>query len=360
MRILFISSKLDRSEIDLLLRIHDQGIYIKALTFQDPNTIKELIDKGIYIKSKDFKSKLNFTLIRQIRQLIKHHKFDILHAPQSKGLSNAILASYSRKVKIIGYRGTLAKIRRFDPTYYLGILNPKVDRVICVNKTIYHYMHNFYPSKKLLLNYKGYDVDWAKQYATEKVEIGNLPDDAFVVMHIAQTKNRPHKGLDVLLNAFHLIDNQKVHLVFIGGYDESSKIIAEKGASSSRIHFLGIIPNAAKLLNKAHVFVLPSLRDGLPRVMKEAMAQEVPLIVTNIPGPSEMVEHKQSGLLVEPNNQKAIAEAIDFYVNNEVSRKAHGKKGKEVLINKYSAKLFVQKTIDLYKELYSEIKAQKK
>ncbi len=355
MRILFIQSNPDRSELDMVLKINARGIYIKILTSENSEYRKELEEAGVYISCKDYNSKWNWTLIRQIRSLINKERFNILHATSSSGLANAIWASYGKRLKIIGYRGTLAKIRRHDPTYWLGLLNPRVNKVVCVNKTIYDYMCNFYPQKDLLLNYKGYDILWAEELTKEKTIIDGVPEDAFVVMYIAQTKNRPFKGLDILTEAIHHLNDPHIHFVFIGDYNKTSKDVANNGVASDSIHFLGLVPNAAKYLVHADLFVLPSLRDGLPRVLKEAMAQEVPLVVTDIPGPSELVDHKKTGLIVEPGNHMAIAEAITYYHTHEKERLDHGKQGKENLINNFSSQLFVEKIIDLYKQLRDEL-----
>ena len=354
MRVLFINSNPDRSDLDLVLQLNAQGVYIKILTSENSEYRKKL-EAGVYISCKDFSSKWNWALIRQIRGLIKNEGFNILHATQSSGLANAIWASYGKHVKIVGYRGTLAKIRRHDPTYWLGILNPRVSKVICVNKTIYDYMCSFYKPKDLLLNYKGYDVKWAEELTKEVTKIDGLPEGSFVVMYIASTKNRPYKGLDILVKAIHHLNNPKIHLVFIGNYSRESMVIAENGLAANTIHFLGNIPNAAKFLTHADVFVMPSLRDGLPRVMKEAMAQELPLVVTNIPGPSELVDNNQTGIIVEPGDPVAIAEAIQYYFAHETERVDHGKKGKDYLIRNFSSSLFIEKTLNLYKQLEDEL-----
>jgi len=355
MRILFINSDPDRSELDMVLKINAKGIFIKILTSENSKYRKELEEAGVYIPCKDYNSKWNWALIRQIRSLINKEGFNILHAIHSSGLANAIWASYGKRLKIIGYRGTLAKIRRHDPTYWLGVLNPRVDKVVCVNKTIYDYMCNFYRPEKLLINYKGYDIKWAEELTKENTTIDGVPEDAFVVMYIAQTKNRPFKGLDILTEAIHHLNDPRIHFVFIGNYSKASKAIADNGAASNSIHFLGPLPNAAKYLVHADLFVLPSLRDGLPRVLKEAMAQEVPLIISDIPGPIELVDHKKTGLIVEPGNHIALAEAISYYNSHEKERIAHGKQGKEYLVSNFSSELFVEKIIGLYKQLYDEM-----
>src|SRR5690606_25903801 len=183
-----------------------------------------------------YSSKISLGFIRQIRQLLDLHKFDIIHAPDSKGLANAIWASYFRSVKLVGYRGTLAKVRRLDLSYWLALLHPRVDRIVCVNQSIYDYMRSFFPAEKLLLNYKGYDLEWGEEAGRCELEPPQLPDDAFVVCYIANTRGRPYKGLEILVQAMHLLTEQNIHLMFIGDYEAAAEKLARQGTAAGRIH----------------------------------------------------------------------------------------------------------------------------
>lgn len=356
MKVLFIKQHPDRSEVDLALRLHAMGVYIRMLSDGKASGQEALVDAGIHIASVPYKSKVAFGFIRQVRRLLNEHNFDIIHSTDGKGLANAIWASYFKTIRIIAYRGTLAKIRRSDPSYFMGILNPRVDHVVCVNRSIYDYMQGFFPAEKLSLNYKGYALEWADEAMREVVEPLTFPDDAFVVGYIASTRGRPFKGLSVLVQAIHKLQRPQIHLLFIGDYDDEVYAIAKQGASGDRIHFLGSKKDAAGYLRYVDAFVLPSTRDGLPRVMKEAMAQGVAVVTTNIIGPSELVIHEESGLWVEPNDPESIAQAITRLYESPELCKRLGDAGRERLKEHFSAESFVAKTHELYRELLAEKK----
>jgi L-malate glycosyltransferase len=306
---------------------------------------------GIHIEPRPYRSKISIPLIRQIRALVKAEGFTIIHATDGKSLSNAIFATYFLKVKIVSYRGTLARIRRSDVSYWLGILNPRVNKVICVNRSIYDYLTGFFPESKLLLNHKGYDLEWNQELTGEVLNFPEMPPKAFVVMYIAQAKDRRHKGLDILINAMHQVTQEDIHLVFIGSYGESSKVLAENGPSTRRIHLLGQRNHAAAYLQKADVFVLPSTRDGMPRVIKEAMAEAKPVICTDIPGPTDLVVDQVTGLLVEPGSAEAIRDAIITLYRDPALCRTLGVQGQQHLINEFSSASFIDKTVEVYREL---------
>lgn len=351
MKVLFIKQYPDRSEVDLALRLHEMGVYIRVLSDEKTLGQEALVDAGIHIASVPYKSKVSLGFIRQVRRLLNEHEFDIIHSTDGKGLANAIWASYFKTIKIVAYRGTLAKIRRSDPSYFLGILNPRIDHVVCVNRSIYDYMHRFFPTKKLSLNYKGYALEWADEAISEVVEPLAFPDDAFVVGYVANTRGRPFKGLSVLVQAIHELQIPQIHLLFIGDYDDEVYALAKQGAAQDRIHFLGSKKNAAGYLRYVDAFVLPSTRDGLPRVMKEAMAQGIAVITTNIIGPSELVIHEESGLWVEPNDPEVIAQAITRLYESPELCKQLGSAGRERLVEHFSAESFVAKTYEIYQRL---------
>lgn len=354
MKVLFIKKNLDRSELDLVLRIHQHGVFIRVLTSPDSPGCEQLQAEGIYIQPRRYGTKISPAFIRQIRELIDTEGFDLIHAIDSKSLSNAIFASYFRSVKIVAYRGTLAKVRRIDLSYWLALLHPRVDKVVCVNQSIYDYMLTFFPADKLLINYKGYDLEWGVEAAMQEVELPPLPENAFVVCYIANTQGRPYKGLEILVQAMHLVSEPNIHLLFIGDYENATKKMAGQGIAAERIHFLGLRPSAAGYLQRAQLFVMPSLRDGLPRVMKEAMAQGIAVITTNIIGPTELVLDGESGLWVEPGKPEAIADAINLLYRDSELRLRLGAAGKQRLAEHFSSESFVNKTIAFYRELLPE------
>lgn len=354
MKVLFVKQFPDRSEVDLALRLHEQGVFIRVLAHPQANGIAPLVAAGLHIASAAYTSKISFALIRQIRRLVKEEGFDILHSSDGKGMANMIWASYFLPVKIVGYRGTLAKIRRSDPSYYLGILNPRVDHVICVNQSIYDYMQEFFPVDKLTLNYKGYSLEWADEALKLAVDPVDLPQDAFVVGCVANTRGRPFKGLRNLVEAMHQLANTKVHLCFIGDYDDDVLAFAKQGPAADRIHFLGTKPNAASYMQFFDVFVLPSLRDGLPRAIKEAMAQSLAVVTTKIDGPSELVVPEESGLWVEPGSSAALADAISRLEQDRAFCKSLGEAARVRLQEVFSTETFVEKTLAVYRKVLAD------
>jgi len=121
------------------------------------------------------------------------------------------------------------------------------------------------------------------------------------------------KGLDVLLKALHTMP--EVELLIIG--DGPERVNLERLAESLRLRgsvkFLGKVPHEEvwRRLLSSSIFVLPSLSEGLPRALLEAMACGLFIVASKVGGVPEVVRDGWNGILVDPNNPKALREAIE-------------------------------------------------
>lgn len=199
-------------------------------------------------------SKFNWNVIRALREIIKTYRIALIYSPSSSGLSNALFASIGTRAKNIAYRGTQAKLKRFDPTYYLGILNPAVEHVVCETKDIEEYLSRFIARKRLTTSTKPFDIDWIKEAVRTPKQADDIPDDAFRCIYIGATKNRPFKGLTDLIHAFILLDDPRVHLTIVGEYGENDFQLAQQSKVSAQIHFLGQRSDAISFLVTSQLF----------------------------------------------------------------------------------------------------------
>lgn len=347
--VLFIKKNLDRAELELVLETHRRNIAIHVVASSGTPGREKLAALGIFTAVPAIESKFNPRLILTIRQLVRRLGVTLIHAPDSASLANAIWATYFIPLRIIAYRGTLARIRRHDPSFWMAILHPRVTRVICVSRAVYEHMSRYLPVEKLRLIYKGHDPDWSAEYDKNVARPAGIPADAIVLMYIAMSKGRPYKGLAFLLEAVGMLKNERIHLVCIGDYDPSAAETAHRLAPG-RVHLLGETPNAAAYLRFADIYVLPSLREGLPRTIKEAMAAGLPVIASNIPGSAELVSDGESGLLVEPASSTALAQAIERLAGDETMRRRLGQAGKERLATEFGLERYIDETLALYLE----------
>jgi glycosyltransferase involved in cell wall biosynthesis len=101
------------------------------------------------------------------------------------------------------------------------------------------------------------------------------------------------------------------------------------------MNFLGY-----KVMN---VLVLPSLFEGMPRVVMEASAMQVPAVVTNVRGNREAVEHGRNGLSVPLGNVQALVEAIVELLNDREKAQFMGEQGRRIALERFDERLVLKK-----------------
>ena len=136
------------------------------------------------------------------------------------------------------------------------------------------------------------------------------------------------KGVRELFAAWKQVCSRgtKVELILCGDVDKGnprslSREDLENMADEKDCVWLGRIGNVLEEMTAAHLVVLPTYREGLPRVILEAGLIERAVITTDVPGCREIVEHGKSGLLVPPRDVAALAESIEI-LRDDVMRRA--------------------------------------
>jgi glycosyltransferase involved in cell wall biosynthesis len=143
--------------------------------------------------------------------------------------------------------------------------------------------------------------------------------DDFELLFIGRLVRR--KGIDVLLRSIALLNGDpRLHLRIVGGGPEKDKLVAEarRLGVSSKVTFEGVVDNerVSKLLSSCHALVLPAVvrptgeTEGLGVVLIEAMGYGKPVITTKAGGIVDVVEDGETGLVVPPGDEKALAAAI--------------------------------------------------
>jgi glycosyltransferase involved in cell wall biosynthesis len=120
-----------------------------------------------------------------------------------------------------------------------------------------------------------------------------------------------------------------------------------------RVHFLGWRRDVPELLPSLSVVVLPTTMDfeGTPLTVIEALAASRPVVATDVGGVAEVVRHGETGLLVPPRNEAALADALDAQLSDSAAAARMGQKGCELVRQLYQRSRMVDETEQLFREL---------
>ena len=165
----------------------------------------------------------------------------------------------------------------------------------------------------------------------------------------------PIKGPMHLLNAMGNIWQSRldVELVYVGKGDleEAIKQQALKMGASERVKVLGWRDDVYEIMPVFDLLALPSLNEGMGRVLVEAMAAGKPVVASNVGGIPDLVYHGRNGLLVEPADEAGLSVAIEKLLADENMRHAMGKRG-QIVARDFSEEKMIQKIDSLYASLF--------
>jgi len=165
------------------------------------------------------------------------------------------------------------------------------------------------------------------------------------------------KGFDLAVRALKLVVDRfpNVRLTIAGDGPERNNLehlVIELGLEKS-VDFVGWVApeRVPALMNTATIVIMPSRWEGLPLVALEAALMARPLVVTPVEGLPEVVIHQQTGLLVEKENSKALAEAVSFLLSQPQAAAAMGDAARRRVQEVFSFK----NCVDAYEVVYRRL-----
>lgn len=167
------------------------------------------------------------------------------------------------------------------------------------------------------------------------------------------------KGAHYLLEALKYSDS-RYELAIVGGEPEGGGGVrralvdqAERLDVNDRVKFLGMLSKKelAAAYQAADLVVLPSLAEGMPFVLLEAMAYGRAVLATDIPGNRDVVKDNDNGWLVEPMNSGELGRKIDLMLDNDDLRERLGARAKADIEKKYSWDVVFGQILELYREV---------
>jgi len=106
---------------------------------------------------------------------------------------------------------------------------------------------------------------------------------------------------------------------------------------------------------RATIVVLPSYREGLPKILLEASAMEKPIVTTDVPGCREVVKHEVTGLLVKPKDINSLADALLKLLGDVSLQRKMGLAGRQRVIDQFSSDKIIGETMSVYRSFKKEL-----
>ncbi|MBO3800152.1 MAG: GT4 family glycosyltransferase PelF [Candidatus Brockarchaeota archaeon] len=305
---------------------------------------------------------VSLSLPLKIVEICKLEKPDVIHA-NNRFFSTTICGALLKK--IVGkplvttlHLGPMLLNRKFfdflintyEKTVSRWIIQSS-DKIIAVsNSVMKHALSLGAASSKIKVIPNGVDLDEFKPRREFK-KIG-------VKKIIFIGRLFPNKGIQYLVKAAPIVLAKHPHVEFVivgrGPMEAELRNMVKRLNVEHAFKFLGIVPSIPEVMSQCDVFVRPSLTEGMPLTILEAMACGLPVIASKIPGSSEVVKDGETGVLVETGNVEQLSNAIIKLLEDENYAERIRKRAYEFVKNHYSWDRVAKEYLKTYNEILNK------
>ena len=274
------------------------------------------------------KAKFSPVAIFKIAKLIRKRNVQIIHSHTFKTTILGFFASRLTRIPLVETNHLFPPMPLSDKKLQLyakidAFFLRYADKTIAVSHKIKTSLADSgVPESKISVIENGIDVEKCRAVRLEERVLARkalgLEDGSFVIGGVGRLTEQ--KGFEYLLEAAKAVLTRRKDVVFIiaGDGPLRGKLYKhmDKLKLDGNVNFLGFRKDILRILAAMDIFVMPSIDEGLPIAMLEAMAVGLPVIVTSVGEIPRVIENKQNGILIEPKNSEMLANKIIYLMEN--------------------------------------------
>lgn len=375
MRVLMLTSSTgfygaENVVIELLSELKKKGIKVYFGIFENSSnahfTIAEKVKQYISdVTVFPCNGKVDIRTILLLRRFIDKNDIDIIHSHKYKTNLYSLLASISTKSLLIAtchnWLSDNINMRLYE--WLDKKVLKKFDKVIVVSdevkeKIIKSGLH----SSKVLKIGNGISIEkYSTQSEREKIrtEFG-ISSERIVIGSVGRLDR--NKGVIYLLKAAKALlkEYKSICLLIVGDgpskqdlYDEALEL-----GIGNNVIFTGFRNDISSIFSAFDIFVLPSLKEGLPMVLLEAMASRIPVIATRVGDIPIVIKHKETGLLINTENTIELENAVKLLIKDKNLATLMAEQAFNKVINEYSSESMATNYIKVYKSILHQYHLQ--
>lgn len=353
--------------LDLVSHLDTNHFQSEVLSFTDGEMVEQLRSKGIPCHIISTERPFDFSVWKEVRKLMADRKFDLVHAHGTRACSNSLNAARKLHLPLVytihGWsfhqdQSTLVRnLRELSEKYLVHrtTLNVSVSqsnnqdgikRLGMPHSTVVNYGVNLTK------------FDAHKDYPLSREDLG-LPKDK-VLVGIVVRLTIQKDPLTFLKAAKELREySNKLHFVVVGGGElepDCKSYVAQEGLEDV-VSFVGFRTDVPAVLSLLDIYCLPSLWEGLPIGVLEAMAMAKAIVATPVDGTKEVIHHNQSGLLFDEYDHEAMAKCILELSEDGEKRKMLGENALAKIHESFMVDRMANELGEIYQQLCSSVEA---
>jgi len=310
---------------------------------------KDYLALGVNVVVFQRKHRFDFSIFYKLYNLFRQQKFDvvipILFYPDILG---TVIGKLTGIKTIISWAHASHENVFFKPLHrrlMYRFVMPHVSCIVTVSEEMKESIikkYNTISAKKIFVVPNAVDLN--------KFALAKHDPDTTVIGVVARLDLV--KGHTYLIQALALIKNKfpDLQCIFSGGGTLRGQLEAEVKSCNleKMIRFVGYQSDVPSIMAELDIFVLPSISEGLPNVILEAMAANLPVIASAVGGIPEVVGHEKTGLLVPPENPEELAKALDTLLSDLPRCKMMGQQGRKIIEQRFSRKKQVEALLAVF------------
>jgi glycosyltransferase involved in cell wall biosynthesis len=339
-----------------------------------PSEKRTLPSSGVSVTRFGAHKRVDDTLVDWFELIVDEHKrqpFDLLHAyflPHA-GFVAVYAGKYLNIPSVASIRGNDIERAAFDPSKFSHVMYALQNAsTVTTNASALVKKAKAFVDREISLIPNGIDVELFKPreknlalaeslgITTPWTEVDGSPSGMPVIGFAGELREK--KGLKTLLSAYAQVNKKYPSTLLIVGEvraGDDKKLFDEIQASipNSQIIVTGTISHKDMPAYYAlmDVFVHPSLRDGMPNALLEAMACEKAVVATPVGGTTDVIEDGKNGLLVNVNDADGLAESILKLLSRPENRTTISKSARETITSRFTLEKELQANLQIYQIL---------
>jgi glycosyltransferase involved in cell wall biosynthesis len=338
--------------LELIRRTNDkhtlcclQGDSVLRSTFEEA---------GADVVNFDIKSGFHTHKILKILIYLRNSDIDLIHAHGPKAQVIARLAGEPSGINtIVSTHHGMQQIHDRYSLFFERLTRPLDSATVAVSEGVRSSFDSNGSTDHWHLIHNGIDVESFHQQVCEsdattvRSTLG-IPEECTTILHIG--RSIAEKRHNDIIRAISEVDTP-VEFILIAGRGGSLRQLEELSKDlnvAQHVHFIERVPHEEihSYYSAADMFVLASIREGLPIVLLEAMAAKLPIIGTDIPGVKEVIEYGKTGYLVPPRSPSRLANSISRMKEN--TRQTMGSAGYDRVKTEFD----IEQTVNSYVSVY--------
>ncbi|GGY82293.1 glycosyl transferase [Cellvibrio zantedeschiae] len=335
--------------------------YNTIAVIKGPGWVEEqLKQRGVDYYIVKPKGGLSLNYYISLYRIIKKHNVKLIQAHLLGSTLTYSLLSLVLKIPLVATLHGRVDVNPNEKRIFIKnkIMQMGVSKLIAVSHDLAEYIaaRGLFKKEKIAVIYNGVNVKKYQKNADASIRntLG-INNDAVLIGCVGNV--RPAKAYNVLINAAKLVveQNSNVHFI-VAGHKKADLMVKLDDQIRSQdlaqhVHFVGFQEDTAHFLGQMDLFALSSSSEGFSIATIEAMASELPVVVTRCGGPEEIVTHDETGYLVKVNDAFELSEALLKLISNESLRVQFAQAAKKHVISTFS----MDKLLEEYRKIFTSL-----